>query len=140
MEINASAFILTTDLATFKNDTAGNVLTVVVPNGLVYNPSNPVLGFQEITVGKINSGLRCVGSTSKFPGLSVGATIVSNINVNIPGLGASNTNLYASVIKSSATTLRLQVETEKFAGSPDWTTLESQTITFYVSTYLSPFD
>lgn len=140
MSIQVNKFISSSDLATFKNDTSGTVFTVVIPSGLVYNPSSPIIGRDSKVVGKINSGLRCVGQTSKYPGVSVGSQLISDLAVNISGVGNSTTTLYCSIVRTSDDTLELQVGTEGVIGSPNYTTTETQTITFVVSTYLSPFD
>lgn len=140
MIIPVNDFIQTSDLATFKNDSAGTVFTVTIPNGLVFNPSQPIIGRDSKIVGKVNAGLRCNGMTSKYTGISVGANLVSDLRVNVVGIGNVTINLYCQLVRTSASTLELQVAVEGAIGSSNYTTLESQTITFTVSTFLSPFD
>lgn len=139
--MNSNDFLLTSDLATLKNDTSENVLTLTIPNGMTFNPgSNPLIASRSFEVGTINAGIRCVGSSSKYSGNSLGTTLITDMNMNISGVGSLPVTVYCTLVRTSANTLEIQAYVEGFAGSPNHTTLESQTITFRLSTFLSPFD
>jgi hypothetical protein len=135
-------FILNSDYGSLKNDTQSNTISATIPNGLTFNPDDPILAQETIDVGTINAGIRARGSSSKYSRVSVGPTIYSLLTCGIPSLGLTGIDLtlYCNIERISATTIRLTVAVEYSPGGPDYITEESQTINFVFSTFLSPFD
>ena len=135
-------FILTTDYGTLKNDSGTTTLSVTIPNGTIFNPSNPVLGVQDAAVGTKNAPIRARSHTTKNPGVwSVGTFLYTEYNYTAVGLPGTYTgNLYCSLYRPSPGAIRLQVVTEGVTGSPNYTVVGSVTITFSFTTFLSPID
>lgn len=136
--------IISSDFGSTKNDTSGNVISFTVPNNYVYNPStNPIFGTVTMQAGSKSSGLRAIGTSSKYGVLVPGNTIYSDIDVDIPSLGSPilTSGLYCVLDRIEPEIIRLRVGTDGGGGAqPDYRTREPQTITFWFSTFLSPFD
>lgn len=132
--------IINTDYGSLLNDSSSTTISLTVPNNYVYNPSNPLLAQTTIEVGTNNAYIRARGSTSKFPGWYTGTFIASEILTDVPSIPGSTFTgfLFCSLDRVSPTSLRLSAYAEGVSGAPDYRTRESQTITFVLSTFLSP--
>ena len=136
-------FIVSTDWATFKNDTQSNTLSFTVSSGTIYNPSSPILGQVSMEVGQINAGIRARARTTKFPNWVVGSSILSTSLTTIPSMPsvpAFEQWILATLERTSPTTIVMTVSAEGGTGVPNLRIEQSQTITFVFSTFLSPFN
>lgn len=137
-------FQISSDHGTLKNDSQSNVISVTIPAGTIFNPTNPQLGVATVNAGKINGSLRARGSSTKYNRQVSALTIYSDVVVSIPSqpsVPPYTQALYCSLDRIGPNTVRLSVGTDGVNGSPpNFRIDDTQTITFVFSTFLSPFD
>lgn len=136
-------FMANTDYGAFKNDAGPVTISATVPNNYTYSPSNPVLAESFIDIGQKNAFIRARGNTSKYSGWGIGTFIYSDQKYDIPSMPEvpiQTGMLLCSLTRISATRMKLELRAEAVTGAPDFRTREAQTITFRLSTFLSPFD
>lgn len=134
-------FIQTSDFATLKNDSGSTTLSVTIPNGTVFNHSNPHLGTQTVSVGTINAPVRSRMTTTKRGGnWMVSSFMLDTIVTQGAGLPVDFTYVWCTLYRSSPSQMSLSIYIESFGGGPNFTTREPFTVTAVFSTFLSPFD
>lgn len=131
---------LSSDYGTLKNDSTGVTISITIPNGLVYNSNNPIIGETTITIGTKNAPVRARGITTRSGVWSVGTFIYSFISQQPTGGPVYDGFLLATLFRSSPTQMTLRISGEYVGGGPNVTIRETQTITFVLSTFLSPTD
>lgn len=136
-----SRFIQTSDYGTLKNDSASTTMSVTINNGLVFNPSNPLLGSQTISVGTRNAPIRARMTTTKRGGTWIVGTFLFEypVNMQVTGFPVAGYSLYCSLYRISPTDMRLDVFAEGGSG-PNITVRETVVVTAVFTTFLSPLD
>lgn len=131
-------FISTTDYATLKND-ASTTLTVVVP-GSASMPMNTVNNYTTTaTIGQAGSSIRGRGNSSRNATIWYVANQVSFQRTGTLSGSPTPYTLTAVVYRTAPDTLTLLATIfNPYAGTLT-TQSGSETITFEVSTFLSPF-
>lgn len=134
-------FILTTDYATLKNDAIGQMV-LSITSGVTIASLSSYTYETFLDIGQINAGVRGYIGTTKFADLyavfngSFDVRILTRYNTT----GNPTTELYLTTIleRISPTRLRLYCQ----VGNPfafSITVMDSQTVTFELATFLSPF-
>lgn len=133
-----SRYILNTDFATTQNDDK-KTLSYVIPAGQVI-PNGQTAVFEAVAVvGKRNAYMRPRFATSSKPGRwFLCWALVTDVSVDIAGVGTVNYPFYHSLDRISPTTVRISTSILNNSGST-MTIVAGQTITCYVNTFLSPF-
>lgn len=134
-------FILTSDYGALKNDSGSTTLSVSIPNGFVFNPSSPLIGFDEAQVGTINAPIRARGYNNIDDAWTTATFIYVNYRYTVAGFpGTQNGLLYCSLFRPNASTIRLEVNAEGVIGSPNYTVVGAVNVTYVITTFLSPLD
>lgn len=137
-------YIITTDFATFKLDSRGNVVSATIPAGTVVSTANPVLASVNAAGGSPKSFLRAKMMSSLDGLWGSGTTLFTSLNVSIMSGGTpistGNQTLYCNLDKIDNTNVRLKIWLESFGpGSPyNYRTNQTVTITFIYSTFINP--
>jgi hypothetical protein len=133
------SFNVNSDYATTQNDAKGS-LSYNIPNGTVI-PNGATTVFEaNINLGKRNAYMRPQANTSAKPDRWFSCTtMITDVQMNIPGIGITPWFLYNTLERTSPTSLRAYVEI--FNNSGDTMTIASggHTVTWEVNTFLSPF-
>ena len=134
------AFISSSDYATLKNDNSGTV-TLFIPTG----DSVPIGGRKTyenfIDIGQKNAGLRVQNATDLYGSqFSPGTTLITYTTVTIDVFTGVLQTLYVNLERTSPTRLRVYVNIDNNTGLSMTITGPTQTITFDINTFLSPFN
>ncbi len=137
-------FILTSDYTTLKNDNHGTLSLYLGDSG-VMNYGDIHTYSTDLTIGTINSGVRCQISTSADNVIysSPQRQIILQQTIYISGTQVYTGNFYttAFVERISATTMRLKcLVWNDDGGTTVRITGGYQTVTANVVTFLSPFN
>lgn len=131
-------FNLNSDYATTQNDQKGT-LSYVIPAGTVIPDGTTGVFQANAILGTRNAYLRPQGETSNNAGKVFSCTtLISDGNVSLSGVGPVSWPVYHSIERTSATSLRAYCEIFNNSGLT-MTVNTSQTITWTVNTFLSPF-
>jgi hypothetical protein len=132
-------YIITTDYATIKNDAIGS-MTINLPSSVSIPSRGMATYSSDITIGTVGSSMRSAiynSSTNRYQYATQTLYIYTSGAVN--GGFAVGYDLYATVFRIDATTVRLGV----FIPNPYNSTLTinslGQTITAELATILPPF-
>ncbi len=128
------------DFATLKNDAKGQVV-VNITTGVVIAPGASFTWSGLANIGTRNAPLRVQGQTTKYTGIFIGTTLITDttVLVNLPPPTTIPQSLYVNVERISDTTVRAYATITNFSGSNMTVNGAAQTVTFDVSTFLSPF-
>ena len=130
-------FTITSDFATIKNDGVF-ALQFSIPSGTTVPGSGSYVRQVNQVIGRSGSNLRALGNSSRNSTWYAANQVAHQRTGTISGSSTSYT-LYTEVYRSSPDSISLSVSV--FNNYPSTLTLQSgtETITFYVSTFLSPF-
>ena len=142
MATKPNSFIITTDFATFKNDSSKNIISVTIPSGTVVATATPVLAAPTAPGGSPKSFLRAKMMSSLDGRWGSGTTLFTLLNVSIMSGGTpistGNQTLYCNLDKIDNTSVRLKIWLEGFVGY-NYRTNQAVTITFSYATFINPF-
>jgi len=138
MASQPESFILDSDFPTLKNDNTGSA-TVVIP-GSVSIPGNGSVEFHtDITIGVQGAITRGrIQSSANANKWTVGNAASFNRFGSNSGFGALY-NVYIFMWRVNATTLRCQVYLPNPYSSTTTGITSSETINFYVNSFIPPF-
>lgn len=135
---NPAKFILSTDFATLKNDASASI-SITVPGSFTVSGSTVWSSSQDITLGQTAASIRGRVRSSKNPLLYLNNSAVSYARNGSDSFGPVIYDLLATITRVNPTTLRLTVSIRSPYGTNMTTESGAETITFWVSTFLSPF-
>jgi hypothetical protein len=131
-------FKLTSDYATTQNDARGT-MSYTIPAGTVIAPGATGVFDAYSTLGTRNAYLRRRVSTSNTPGKwFIATTLISDANVSLDTIGPASWPLYHDIQRTAPTLIRAYCELHNNSPYP-MTVTTTQTITWEVNTFLSPF-
>ncbi len=131
-------FTLSSDFATTQNDARGT-LSYAIPAGTVINNGATAVFQASAVVGKRNAYLRIQANTSDAASKWFsGSTMVTDANATLSGIGAVPWPVYHTMERTSPTSIRAYCEIFNNSGAT-MTIVKTQTISFEVNTFLSPF-
>jgi hypothetical protein len=136
-----SNFIQNSDYASLKNDAKGTFTLSIGDSGvLAYGSSKTYESF--LTIGTVNSGLRCQMKSSLSADIWSSSSILAPVTVTVTPDGSTFTyNLPVVIDRVSATQIRMKAVFYSYGvGVSMQITSGYQTITADVVTFLSPFN
>lgn len=136
---DANNFILTSDYATLKNDSVTTAVSVVVPGSQAVAANTVYSVSADITLGKAGSIVRAQIASSKDSNLRYVATSINYGRTGTVGGAAAAYTVAAVLTRISGTTIRLTAYIVHPYGSTLTGAAGAETITFYVTTFLSPY-
>lgn len=128
-------FILNSDFASLKNDD-GTSVSVTFGGSTVISANSTASVTQDVVIGAQSSINRVQIASSKDSNKRYSTQALSFSRVGSAGIY----NIYAFVSRISSTTLRCRVYVPNPFGSSLTTASGDETFTFYIDTFLSPFE
>lgn len=137
-----SNFITHSAYASLKNDDTATIAVTVTNGTNIASGATATFTSGPVAVGETSAHVRARVTTTNYPGRwLVGATLIDHIEITVPALGfVDNQNIYITLRRVSATEMAAQCSITNLAPNTLVITGASQTITFYVNTFLSPLE